>query len=300
MKSKLLLLTILMLLSTIATYSQTTASASGIAVQGIARNGSNTALINKQIKFTFTIYYKSGGDQEVHSEDATITTDAFGVFSHVIDIPAAAFSKFSNKILWLKIKDEVNEISNEVFKHVPYAIAANNGAPTGSIMPYIGTDAPEGWAICDGRVLTSIAGSEELSNLLPTSRLPDLRGMFLRGTGTNDNTNYSNNVGPALNSIQGDGIKSHLHEVDLIASGAGAHNHDIIRGPLDNISGVTTSFHTLTDTGGTNEAWGSINGGENATSTEPNHTHPVKGNTKLGGIVETRPVNYGINYIIKL
>ena len=36
------------------------------------------------------------------------------------------------------------------------------------------------------------------------------------------------------------------------------------------------------------------------TASAGNHTHTVKGNSNTTGGAETRPVNYGVNYIIKL
>ena len=54
----------------------------GIAVQGIARNTSNTALVSQDLTFTFTLKDESG--TTVYNENVTLTTDAFGVFSHTI------------------------------------------------------------------------------------------------------------------------------------------------------------------------------------------------------------------------
>ena len=57
MKSKLLLLSFLMLLMVTTNYGQTSASQAGIAVQGIARDGNNTAIANQSVSFTFELYY---------------------------------------------------------------------------------------------------------------------------------------------------------------------------------------------------------------------------------------------------
>jgi microcystin-dependent protein len=298
MKSKLLLLSFLMLFAFTTNYAQSSASVSGIAVQGIARDDNNTALINAEVRFNFRIYDKSAST-DIYEDDATISTDEFGVFSHVLDIPAEKNSDFANKVLWLEIKDSAGEIiSDEVFKQVPYAIAASNGVPTGSIMPFVGTDVPEGWAICDGRVLTSIDGSEALAALLPGTKLPDLRGMFLRGAETNADPQYASNVGPALNTIQGDANKEHGH-------GTTENNHthgfkDIYwverASDIPASSGISTvsvpSGLGSGDTGGSNVGW---------------QLDKTTGNAKTnltinnsGDATEARPVNYGVNYIIKL
>ncbi len=307
MKSKLLLLSFLMLFTFTTNYAQTSASQAGIAVQGIARDANNTALINQSVNFTFTIYYKSGGDQVIHTESTSIVTDEFGVFSHVIAVPADTNSDFANRILYLKIEDNSGVISDEVFKHVPYAVAANNGVPTGSIMPFVGTEAPDGWVICDGRVLTNIDGSANLIALLGGNNAPDLQGMFLRGTGTNNNATYANNVGPALNTIQQDGNKSHSHGPgNLSTDTKGAHDHTTEFWNDDyNGSGGGDTQHSGEQRGledDTNPTSPTIAiRTQLPTNTTGNHSHSVNsGSTGLDGIAETRPVSYGINYIIKL
>lgn len=305
MKSKLLLLSFIMLLTVATNYGQSSANVSGIAVQGIARDDNNTALINASVRFAFTIYDKSSSDV-VHTEDLTITTDEFGVFSHTIAIPTEKYANFGGKVLWLKIEDDNDVISDEIFKHVPYAINASNGVPTGSIMPFVGAIAPPGWVICNGQVLTSIPGSAALIDLLGGNNAPDLQGMFLRGTGTNNNTAYANNAGPALNTIQGDGNKAHTHGPGTLETDEkGDHSH-------------TTHFYNddYNGTGGGDlthqgeqrgleddvNPTGSISVNTYLpTNTKGKHTHSVdSGITGSDGIAETRPVNYGVNYIIKL
>ena len=63
--------------------------------------------------------------------------------------------------------------------------------PTGSILPFGGTTAPDGWAICDGSLLSrteyaslfnTIGTSNGEGDGSTTFHLPDLRGRFLRGT----------------------------------------------------------------------------------------------------------------------
>lgn len=51
----------------------------------------------------------------------------------------------------------------------------NVGAPLGTIVPYAGSVAPEGWHICDG----SAHGSVALEALIGSPNTPDLRGKFL-------------------------------------------------------------------------------------------------------------------------
>jgi len=302
MKSKLLLLAFFMLLTVTTNYAQSSAEQAGIAVQGIARDDNNTALINQNVRFKFTLYYKSVGDKEIHNESPTITTDEFGVFSHVIDVPASASSYFANYTVWLRIEDLDNDvtISNEIFKHVPYAIAANNGVPTGSIMPFVGAAAPPGWALCNGDPIPNDNG--EGANLIFVQggklNTPDLRGMFLRGTGTNETSGFENYAGPALNTMDKDSNKEHSHET---TEDEHAHNFQDIYYAEGKSYGSSWSEVTYKDIPG---GYGSNSSGTNnegwqlASTTEGAKTKNLK--IEDSGETESRPVNYGVNYIIKL
>jgi microcystin-dependent protein len=300
MKSKLLFLSFLMLLMVTTNYAQSSANISGVAVQGIARDDNNTALINASVRFAFTIYDKSSGD-EVHTEDLTITTDEFGVFSHTIAIPTEKYAIFGGKVLWLKIEDDNDVISDEVFKHVPYAISANNGVPTGSIMPFIGSTPPPGWALCNGLPIPNANGEGENLILLQggNGNTPNLQGMFLRGTGTSP---VNNEAGPALMATQQDAFESHTPNVTVDVVPAGRHRHTIEQLPQDSQTGTPNDMAHLNVSAFSDEKWAAITPqGTNALSEAPDHDHPVNVTvTNSGGGTETRPVNFGVNYIIKL
>ena len=199
----------------------------GIAVQGLARDANNTARTNASVPLTFEIYYlnSSNNPVDVYSSTSTLQTDAFGVFSHVINLPNTTETQFSNHELYLKIKEGATEISNEVFKRVPLAYAASNGVPTGSIMPFIGTAAPAGWILCDGGAIPIDSNTLTLRTLLGSANAPNLQGMFLRGTGTSP---VNSQDGPALKTTQQDANKSHSHANGTLAtSDAGAHSHNL-------------------------------------------------------------------------
>jgi microcystin-dependent protein len=310
MKTKLLLLSILMLFTVTINYAQASASftEAGIAVQGIVRDNNNTALTDGDpITITFTLYYDDNGSEKTaHSENYQITPDAFGVFSHVIIYPAEKNPLFSNFNMKLKIETTINgqatAISNEPLKYVPYAISANNGVPTGAIMPFVGAEnqVPLGWVLCDGQPLPSTA--TKLIAMVGTNT-PNLGGMFLRGAGTNTNPNvngknFTGNDGPAVNQTQDDvaNLKSHNHGVNLNTATDGAHTHTTME-----------SLRSLQGDGGFGTYLGAFNpaiaGGNTiaAASDDSKHSHRVTGNTgSSGDNNETRPVNYGVNYIIKL
>ena len=297
MKTKLLFLSVLMLLAVFGSIAQITTT--GVAIQGIARDAAtNNAISNTLIGLKFTVYYGATPTNAIAPASSNVTTDAFGVFSYTLDV-----SLIENKIIYdnqLRLKIEQTSpstgvISDENLNFVPYAVSASNGVPTGSIMPFIGTVAPRGWILCDGRALPGTA--TELITLLGSNNAPDLRGMFIRGAGTNSNSSYSTNIGPDLKVIQADSLKSHLHASGtLITDTKGAHNHS-----------STTNMNLLVKMD-TNFTAAAVDRSDNELNLGPgliipmdgNHTHIISGSTATTGFRETRPVNYGVNYIIKL
>ena len=298
MNSKLLLLSFIMLLTMVTNHAQTSAEQAGIAVQGIARDETNTAIsTGAPINFKFTIYYKDGQDYNVHEESISLETDSFGVFSHVLDVDYEKNSAFSHNQMYLRIEagSPLIKISDEQLKHVPYAVSANNGVPMGSIMPFLGDQAPAGWVLCHGQTWASVgANGEKLKAFLGNpSSVPNLQGMFLRGTGTNP---VNNQAGPTLNATQADGFKSHLHNKGTIAvSEGGTHKHAYYD---------SWRQHMGDDQGDDQDQLDNDYRAQNTLRETPNfdgkHKHDITGSTGGTGISETRPVNHGVNYIIKL
>lgn len=105
-------------------------------------------------------------------------------------------------------------------------------------------------------------------------KLPDLRGCFLRMSGTNSNSIYSNNIGSTIGSFQKDGIKSHTHnftrdlETEIVAKNPVGSTGVKIRD--DKPSTLSTSY-AIKDRNGLN----------------------------LEEVDETRPFNFSVNYFIK-
>ncbi|AEL26882.1 tail fiber protein [Cyclobacterium marinum] len=298
MKTQLILI-VLIVFSCSFSLAQTSAEMADIAIQGIARDDNNTAKANAQISLTFEFYYldKNNGNAKVEvgaPETVILNTDAFGVFSHVISPAATNNSIFANQQIYLKITEGNVLVSEEKLKHVPYAISANNGVPTGAIMPFVGSTAPIGWVLCDGQSLTNINGAENLIALLGSTNAPDLRAMFLRGVGVNADAQFADNRRDGgVNSTQQDSNMAHNHSVDLTTSNNGEHSHPLMlmnrRFVNDGNSG-STAFNIQAQDGGVSTVTTDLSG---------IHTHAVSGNTSSEG-TESRPINYGVNYIIKL
>ena len=300
--SSIFKLTVLLVLSFFANASFAQITTTGMAIQGIARDASNNAITNTAIGLRFTVHYTnlSNSNVDLSPVTASVTTDAFGVFSYVLDLSSIETSLFFDYQMKLKIEQTSPSstlISDENLNFVPYAVAAGNGVPTGTIMPYVGTTAPRGWALCDGSPLP--ASAVTLRALMGGGNAPDLRGMFLRGAGTNGNNAYSSNVGPNLKTVQTDAIKSHTLNVN-----DPGHNHQITD-PGHSHKWLYGDERDDDGTGGSNNEF-TLAGGNNTSAIESSRTNisinnnPTNITVNYSGQIETRPINYGVTYIIKL
>ena len=277
---------------------QANVTATGISIQGIARDESNSALSNiDALSLNFRIYYLDGSNAEVLilNETNNVRTDNFGVFSYVMNIPNTVFTQICNTSAYLKVTQGSVVFSNEKLQAVPYAIHAQNGVPTGTIMAYIGSTAPTGWLLCDGSTFDDNATNARLKQLLGNSlTTPNLNARYLRGTGT-----VTGREAIALRGTQDDAFKPHNHVVNLTTNETGVHYHDIYAFSGGNMTPqLGRSLRTTVEAppADNNDApYGTTNNGA--------HTHTVSGNTDNSGnstVNETRVFSYGVNWIIKI
>ena len=123
--------------------------------------------------------------------------------------------------------------------------------------------------------------------------------MFLRGTGENTVTRESDNysktyTGTDLGVFVQDQMQQHRHSFDINSSTNGNHRHPIRRDSYGSGDGWA-----MVGTGGNDEDF--FNENESLMRNAGNHTHNVNGNTSNEGYGdESRPVNYGVNWIIKI
>ena len=156
--------------------------------------------------------------------------------------------------------------------------------PTGAIIAYGGSQAPDGWALCDG----SPHGSSALLGLLGSANSPDLRGRFVLASGQgvgNDSQGYAM-VNRARNATGGaqkvklattempihthsgttdNGGAAHTHQVTGDTNVSGAHTH-----PIETYSAYRASGGAETVTVAT--AGGTLRG---TTNQHPGHQHWV-------------------------
>jgi microcystin-dependent protein len=186
--------------------------------------------------------------------------------------------------------------------------AGSSTLPSGIILPFAGVTLPTGgYLFCDGTVYPQASyttlfaaigtayntGSEGSGNF----RVPDLRGIFPRGAGTNGQLTESNSgsYSATLGAYQKDQMQGHEHGVN-----DPTHTHT----PNKEIGGGT--FGTASGN------WASDGAGSSpvtangpvlvASSTGVTVTTPTSDGTNgtpLTG-AETRPANVGVNYIIKI
>lgn len=150
--------------------------------------------------------------------------------------------------------------------------------PAGTILATGRSTAPTGFLLCDGSAVsrstygdlfTAIGTTFGSGNGSTTFNLPNTQGVFLRGTGsqTVSGKSYS---GPSVGANQADQFQGHKHEwVNGIQYNAGSFN-----------AGGGAAGNTLTQSTGP----ANVSDGTNGT--------PRAGD-------ETRPVNLGVNYMIK-
>ena len=171
------------------------------------------------------------------------------------------------------------------------ASAASLFVPPGAVLPFAMNVVPSGWLAANGAAVSrtlypalfaAIGTLYGVGDGSTTFALPDLRGYFVRGQGTNSDGTAAGTFG----AKQADDFKSHNHTGST--SQNGSHNH-------------TYNSHTATFNlqGGT--SGGAVQNimrnpdGNGQTSSAENHNHTI---TAEGG-TETRPKNIALLYCIK-
>jgi hypothetical protein len=128
--------------------------------------------------------------------------------------------------------------ANELADNSVTQVKTNNFlVPTGAVMAFGMTTVPAGWLACDGQ---STAAYPALAALVGAN-VPDLRGYFVRGTGTNSDGTVSG----AFGAKQTDEFKSHNHNISVLGIVGGTNP-----GVTDSGQNSTQSY-TTTTTGST-------------------------------------------------
>jgi hypothetical protein len=176
---------------------------------------------------------------------------------------------------------------------VTQAKASNMLLPAGAIMAFAMNGAPTGWLAANGsavsrttyaNLFTAIGTTYGAGNGSTTFTLPDLRGYFVRGSGTNSDNTASGTFGVK----QADQFQTHGHSAS--SESAGAHTHSVIQ-TTDNNGGF--------DSGSGRVRYG---GSGDTTGSAGAHSHTITVSSPNSGTygTETRPSNIAMLYCIKI
>ena len=152
----------------------------------------------------------------------------------------------------------------------PSPSGSDGGLPAGAVVALWSVQIPLGWLLCDGSAVPEGSQYDKLRALV-NGKLPDLRGVFLRGAGQNGEAayRYEGDASRAIGSLQLDEFKAHVHAFD--------------------------DFTFSENNGVPGKAWGSA--GKSDIDNSPGS--PFKHETAAAGGGETRPKNAAVNWIIK-
>ncbi|WP_455474734.1 Bgr_08870 family protein [Bartonella sp. B30(2025)] len=168
--------------------------------------------------------------------------------------------------------------------------------PAGFIATFAMQEVPSGWLLCDGATyereeyprLFEAIGDKWGKDSETTFKVPDLRGMFLRGFDNGRGLDPERDFA----TEQKDSIKSHTH--DCILEEAGEHSHNFQYNGVKQLSNYAGGWNDLNFVAVGKFHYASI---ENVTKPAGAHTH--KATLSPTGEAETRPVNATVVYAIK-
>ena len=165
--------------------------------------------------------------------------------------------------------------------------------PPGLIFPYAGGVAPEGYLLCDGRNLSrttyanlfAAIGTTWGSDNSTSFKIPDLRGAFLRGSGSHGTETKADGtlfIGKNLGSFENDAMQGHYHN-----HGVGSIVSEILT--ATKYIGTASTGHAFSG-----PTWSF----DNTVIVRSPYTDGTNGTPRAGD--ETRPFNASVNYIIKI
>ena len=198
----------------------------------------------------------------------------------------------------LYVKDDASECAAYIKGCTP------DRTPPGTVAPYAGTTAPQGWLLCDGSAIgrttyaglfAAIGSAHGEGDGVNTFNLPDYRGRFLRGVDDGAGRDPDAGSRTAMNAggATGDEVGSVEAEATALPGNPFATSMD---GLHSHLAPTTTGTGGAYEVGGIYpEASGFDYVAAAPTSADGLHSHTVAS----GGDAETRPVNAAVNWIIK-
>ena len=298
-------------LATIATpgkvsNSATTAASTNTPNAIVARDGSGNFSAGTITASLTGNVSGSSGSCTGNSATATQASNALACSGNAASATlAATCSGNSNTATRLQTPRTINGVSFDGSGNITVTAEPVNGSvtqaklspslsliPAGAIIPFASFTPPVGWLIADGAavsrstyavlfyVIGTTFGAGDGST---TFNLPDLRGYFVRGHGTNSDGTQSG----AWGVRQSDNVISHTHTGTTSTDGNHTHTFPLYAG--DGANNSTNRINTTDESGMVNSAF--------ATTSNGNHSHTFT--TSSFGGTETRPKNISLWYCIK-
>jgi microcystin-dependent protein len=193
--------------------------------------------------------------------------------------PGFTYTENDNSIRGIGISnnEQLNALRNALYPGFTNSENDNKKyrIPTGGIIIWSGTSAPDGWKLCDGNNGT-----------------PDLKGRFILGQGNAPYNIIGNKGGSEKVSLTINNIPAHNHSGST--STAGNHNH-----------GIATRQDDWNDSGGAGPSWGDGDNGAykayHVSEYSGNHSHSfTTHNTGGNQSHENMPPYYVLAYIMKI
>ena len=120
----------------------------------------------------------------------------------------------------------------------PTGPAGLSYAPTGSVLAYLGTQAPAGWLFCQGQTITQAAYPDLFA--LIGAQIPDLRGRFVLGTDASHALKSTGGSPDHHLTVQE--LPNHTHAIEYNALGT-QQSKPYLRAEMgDHCQGVTSAL----------------------------------------------------------
>ncbi|MBN1133263.1 MAG: tail fiber protein [Bacteroidales bacterium] len=287
----------------------------GFSYQAVLRDSDGTIRDNETVNLVVELIQN---DVSVYSETHSVVTNAFGAFTIVVG-QGASGQTYSPSLFLNSDSTALNEsvlkvteaggkvLSESAVLGVPIAevakvaLTAHVEFPAGAIIPFGGPSekVPVGWLLCDGMEygiadypeLYEVIGASWGSSAAETFRVPDLRGVSLRGVnGTADDAftdpNRTTRIARYTGGAVGDTVGSYQHDA------------------MQNVTGTVGDFNTYAaihgnSTGPFKQTW--VYGGTGIGSGSSDNYNRVDFDLSRSArtSAETRPKNANVNFIIK-
>lgn len=341
---RLLLVLVLCMISTSVLLAQ------GFTYQAVVRNPSNELVTNSEVQIEISILAGSMTGSVEYMENHTKVTNEAGLVTFEIgSVMPASFDAIpwedGDYYLRQRINpDPVGMPGNYTIESttkllsVPYAKYAekagratiadavvDNGSgmdafrmPVGSVIPFAGDVAPDGWFICDGRSLDQTQYADLFAVIGNTYggmgasfNIPDLRGRHPMGKGNDPFADLNDSGGEEEHGLTENELPSHSHSLEGVETKEGGeHEHHNVSGSIpgtgsygairpflgpDDVSPNSAAYLLRTDGATPNEG---------RTSQAGKHSHTIMdgeetGNTGSGFTFPILDPYIVLNYIIK-